>query len=73
MCECCDHPLEHAIRRAINAAAYTGPWKALQQLQDELAQWKAEDAHELGCTAYVGRPCICATLRTERAPREQPS
>ena len=24
------------------------------------------DVHEFGCTAYVGRPCICAQLRKER-------
>ena len=24
------------------------------------------EQHEFGCTAYVGRPCICATLRLER-------
>lgn len=27
---------------------------------------KHPGAHEFGCTAYVGRPCICATLRKER-------
>lgn len=24
------------------------------------------EKHEFGCTAYVGRPCICETLRKER-------
>lgn len=39
-CPCCDHPLQHAIRRAIDAAPYLGAAKALAELHDELNQWE---------------------------------
>lgn len=31
------------------------------------------ERHEFGCTAYVGRPCICETLRKERAGQVAPA
>lgn len=33
---------------------------------------KPTDTHEFGCTAYVGRPCICEQLRKERDEQKSP-
>jgi len=39
---CCDHPLQHAIHRAINAAPYIGAAQALQDLSDDVTMWEDE-------------------------------
>lgn len=49
-CECCDHPLQHAIR--VTLAALDAPipqttkWReaAISDLRELLAEWEARDA-----------------------------
>jgi len=43
-CECCDHPLQHAIRRALNAAENGVTARvALDCLADDLEQWEEDN------------------------------
>ena len=42
MCECCDHPLQHAIRQAINARPYLSARMILDNLESDLQMWEDE-------------------------------
>ena len=39
-CDCCDHPLEHAITRALNVAENLGAKQALAELREDLETWR---------------------------------
>jgi hypothetical protein len=42
-CECCDHPLQHAISRALNVAPYLGAHQALAELRHDLQEWEDDN------------------------------
>lgn len=42
-CECCDHPLQHAIRKALNVGENLSAKQALEELRDDLHTW--EESH----------------------------
>lgn len=42
MCECCEHPLEHAVSRALDAAENGVPTReVLTELRGDLEAWRA--------------------------------
>lgn len=54
-CECCDHPLEHAIARALNAHVNNvAPVLIWRELRETLLEWKAEQRVGRGFSGPAG-------------------
>lgn len=46
MCDCCDHPLEHAITQALAVAENVSASMAIQNLRYDYEEWKDDEKYD---------------------------